>query len=408
MIIVKNEFTLALNQVASERGISVDDVIESMQAAILAAFHKEHPEMAEDESVEVRIDKKTGETHLFKDDADITPPGFGRIAAQTARQVIVQKIREVEKKTVISHYQDEIGNLIKGRVIRKDFKTVFVDIGKAQAVLPREEQMKYESYNVNDRYVFYLKEISEDRGYSRIVVSRAHPQLVAKLFEREVPEVASKTVEIKVVVREPGERAKIAVHSTQPGVDPVGACVGQKGIRVQTVTNELNGVEKIDIIQWNEDPKIFITSALSPAEIEKVKVDLDENKAEVTVQEAQAPLAIGRGGVNVNLAGRLTGFAIDIIQIPSEDGKEKAEKTSSKETSEGEKEKASKEPSKQEVPEQPTQEQPSKQEEEKTGDSAPEDKEIPQEEQSSEEGVPQEESASEQPDDSTNTTSGTK
>lgn len=331
MVIVKSEFALALNQVASERGISVDDVIESMEAAILAAFFKEKPEMSEDEEIYVEVNKKTGETHVLKNGDDITPPGFGRIAAQTARQVIVQKIREAEKKTVISHYEGEIGNLVKGRVIRKDFRTVFVDIGKAQAVLPREEQMKHETYNINDKFVFYLKEITEDRGYSRIIISRADPQLIAKIFEREVPEIASNTVEIKAVVREPGERAKIAVHSSQQGVDPVGACVGQKGVRVQTVTNELNGVEKIDIIQWNEDPKIFLVSALSPAEVEKVKIIEKEKKAEITVQESQAPLAIGRGGVNVNLASRLTGFTIDIIQIPSENPT-KQEQTEGKES----------------------------------------------------------------------------
>lgn len=331
MVIVKSEFALALNQVASERGISVDDVIQSMEAAIMAAFRKEHPEFFSDDPEEsngitVKIDINTGETHILQEEEDITPPGFGRIAAQTARQVIIQKIREAEKKTVISHYQDQVGTIIRGRVIRRDMNNVYVDLGKAEGVIPREEQIRNETYIVNNRYVFFLKEIGTSKaGYSRIVLSRTAPELISELFKREVPEITSGTVEIKVVVREPGERAKIAVHSSQSGVDPVGACVGQKGVRVQTVTDELNGKEKIDIIQWNEDLKVFIISALSPAQVTAVEINEKEKRAAVTVSEEQAPLAIGKGGVNVNLAARLTGYDIDIVQIPSEKDKKTAE-----------------------------------------------------------------------------------
>ncbi|MFA9289441.1 MAG: transcription termination factor NusA [Weeksellaceae bacterium] len=325
MVVVKSEFSLALNQVASERGISVEDVISSMQAAILAAFHKEHPEYVEDEAVEVVVNGKDGETRIMKNGDDITPPGFGRIAAQTARQVIIQKIREAEKKTVITHYQDQIGTLVRGRVIRQDPYNVYVDLGKAEGVIPKEEQIRHETYSINNKYIFYLKEIGSNKaGYSRIVLSRSAPELIKELFKREVPEIASGTVEIKNVVREPGERAKIAVHSTQNGVDPVGACVGQKGVRVQTVTDELNGQEKIDIIQWNADTKTFITSALSPAKVISVELDEVNKRAKVTVEEAQAPLAIGRGGVNVNLAARLVGYEIDIAQIATP-GAEKKE-----------------------------------------------------------------------------------
>jgi N utilization substance protein A len=328
MVIVKSEFALALNQVASERGISVDDVIASMEAAILAAFIKEHPEMAENEKVKVKVDMGTGETRILEEEKDITPPGFGRIAAQTARQVVIQKIREAEKKTVITHYQDQVGTLVRGRVIRQDGLNTYVDLGKAEGVLPREEQIRHETYVVNDKYVFFLKEIGTTRaGYSRIVLSRTAPELIADLFKKEVPEIANGTVEIKKVVREPGERAKIAVYSAQSGVDPVGACVGQKGVRVQTVTDELNGQEKIDIIQWNENPKIFIVSALSPAKVVSVEIDEKTKKAAVTVEESQAPLAIGKGGVNVNLAARLAGYDIDIVQLPSEKPPVKEEKT---------------------------------------------------------------------------------
>lgn len=319
MAILKSEFELALNQVASERGIPVSDVLESMESAILAAFLKEHPEFIDDLEVKVKVSSQTGETKIIKKGKDITPPGFGRIAAQTARQVIVQKIREAEKKTVISQYQEQIGLLIKGRVIRYDGYNAYVDLGKAEGLLPREEQIRNESYSVNNTYIFYLKSISEDRlGHSRIILSRTAPELIEKLFEREVPEISAGSVQIKKVVREPGERAKIAVFSSQGGVDPVGACVGQKGVRVQTVTDELNGQEKIDIIQWNEDAKTFLISALSPAKIVSVSLDAQSKQAKVTVEEAQAPLAIGRNGVNVNLASRLTDYSIDIAQQVTE------------------------------------------------------------------------------------------
>ena len=318
MVIVKSEFTLALNQVASERGISVDDVIASMESAILAAYYKEHGQSVinEDRDITVKIDTTTGETHIIENDEDITPPGFGRIAAQTARQVIVQKIREVEKKTIISHYLDQIGTLIRGRIIRQNVNNVYVDIGKTEAMLPRDEQIPNERLTVNERYTFLLKEIATNpAGYSRIILSRADEQFIVALFRREVPEIANDTVEIKRVAREPGERAKIAVYSSQSGVDPVGACVGQKGIRVQTVTDELNGAEKIDIIQWNEDAKAFLISALSPAEVVSVELNKEAKRAEVTVEESQAPLAIGKNGANVNLAANLTGYEIDIHQV---------------------------------------------------------------------------------------------
>ncbi|QQG44624.1 MAG: transcription termination factor NusA [Candidatus Roizmanbacteria bacterium] len=316
MSIIKSEFALALNQVATERGISADEVLQSIEAAVLAAFKKEYPDLYE-ETITVRLNRETGETKILKDSKDITPPGFGRIAAQTARQVVLQKIREAEKKTVISHYKAQIGALIRGRIIRYDGHNAYVDIGKTEAVLPREEQMRNEKYAVNTSLIFLLKEISEDNhGYSRIIVSRSAPQLIAELFKREVPEISNGTVEIKEIVREPGERAKIAVFSSQNGVDPVGACVGQKGVRVQTVTDELGGSEKIDIIQWNSDPKIFLISALSPAKI--IDVAIQDKKAKVTVDETQTPLAIGKNGVNVNLAARLTGFEIDIVQTATQ------------------------------------------------------------------------------------------
>ncbi len=318
MTIIKSEFSLALNQVAIERGISVDDVISSIELAIVAAYNKEYPEKTEE--IKAKINKDTGEAKIFENEKDITPPGFGRIAAQTAKQVILQKIREAEKKTVAAHYLSQVGTVIKGRIIRYDGYNASVDIGKAEAFLPKEEQINNHQYQVNDNIIVYLKEISNDKfNNPRIIVSHSHPKLIEELFKREVPEIANGAVEIKKIVRQPGERAKIAVTSTQSGVDPVGACVGQKGVRVQTVTDELGGVEKIDIIQWNKDEKLFLIAALSPAKISSVEIDKTDKRAKVTVEEREAPLAIGRGGINVNLASRLTEFEIDIVQIKTEE-----------------------------------------------------------------------------------------
>ncbi len=315
MTIVKSEFSLALNQVAAERGISPAEVITSIEAAVIAAYKKEYPDKIDDIFI-AKIDGDSGETKIFKDDKDITPPGFGRIAAQTAKQVVLQKIREAEKKTIASHFQSQIGNIIRGRVIRFDGFNAYFDIGKAEAILPKEEQIKSEEYAPNDNLIVYIKEINNDKfGNPRIIISRIHPNLIAELFRREVPEIANKTVEIKKIVREPGERAKIAVHSTHGGVDPVGACVGQKGIRVQTVTDEFGGKEKIDIIQWNENIKLFLASSLSPAKVVEIDTDEKNKTAKVTVEESQAPLAIGTHGVNVNLASRLTEYRIDIVQV---------------------------------------------------------------------------------------------
>ncbi len=324
MTIVKSEFALALNQVATERGISIDDVLASIEAAILAAYKKEYPDKF-DEKILAKVSRDTGETKIFMDEKDITPTGFGRIAAQTAKQVILQKIREAEKKTVVSHYRSQIGSIVKGRIIRYDGRNAYLDIGKAEAVLPREEQIKNERYQVNDTVVVNIKEIVEDKfGNTRIIVSRSDPKLIEELFKREVPEISNGTVQMKKVVREPGERAKVAVFSTQSGVDPVGACVGQKGIRVQTVTDELGGREKIDIIQWNKDSKLFLISALSPAKIINVEADAETKKAKVFVDVDQTPLAIGARGINVNLASRLTGYEIDIVlnQVKTPEKKE--------------------------------------------------------------------------------------
>lgn len=328
MVVIKSEFYLALNQVATERGISADDVVDSIKMAVLAAYKKDHLEKTEiepkddaevqneeDNIFEVKIDQDTGETQILKEGADVTPPGFGRIAAQTARQVILQKIREAEKKTIVKHYISQVGTIVKGRIIRFDGKNIYFDIGKTEGILPYEEQVKSENYKLNQSYIVLIKEINEDTfGNSKIIISRSDPRLVEELFKKEVPEVANGTVKINSVVREPGERAKVAVSSSQAGVDPVGACVGQKGIRVKAVTDELGGEEKIDIIQYNPEVNLFLREALSPATVGNIEIDKDSKRATVSVDAEQAPLAIGRGGVNVNLASLLTGIEIDIVQ----------------------------------------------------------------------------------------------
>jgi N utilization substance protein A len=326
MIKTKSEFALALNQIASERGISSKEIIESIEVAIIAAYKKEYPEENVD-NLKAIVNPQTGEVKILKENKDITPPGFGRIAAQTAKQVILQKIREAEKKTIISQYLSQVGNIVRGRIIRFDGRNVYVDIGKTEGILPKEEQVPNEKYQINQSMLFLIKEITNDKfNQSRIILSRVDPKLLINLFKREVPEVINNTVKIMKVVRQPGERAKVAVYTEQKGVDPVGACVGQKGIRVQTITDELGGQERIDVIQWNKEIKIFLINALAPAKINKVEVDEKTKKAKVYVTEDQAPLAIGKGGVNVNLASKLTDLTIDIIQEKNQNPSQNEEK----------------------------------------------------------------------------------
>jgi len=307
----RSEFSLALNQVCSERGIEPEVVLETIKAAILAAYRKDFGAEGLEELV-VELNADNGEAKILKEDKDITPPGFGRIAAQTAKQVILQRIREAEKKAIITDYTGKVGNLVNGMVLRFDGANIIIDIGKAEAVLPPPEQIPVERYHLNQKLIFYIASIRESARGSEIVVSRAHKELIALLFHREVPEVQNGAVEIKAIAREAGSRSKVAVVSTQTGVDPVGSCVGQKGVRVQAVINELGGQEKIDIIQWNEDPKKFIAAALAPAKEINIKLNEKNQTAVAFAPENQLSLAIGKEGQNVRLAARLTGWKIDI------------------------------------------------------------------------------------------------
>jgi len=313
----RTEFTSALNQICAERGISPKAVIETIKAALVAAYRKDHGPDEETE-YEAELDEVTGTTKLYKlpDDKsktkkDITPPGFGRIAAQTAKQVILQKIREAEKDAIIDEYQDKIGTLVNGMVLRFDGKFIICDIGRGQGLMPPEEQARDEHYRLNQRLTLYIKDIRETMKGQQIIVSRSDPELVIGLFKREVPEVNSGAVEIKHIAREAGSRSKVAVASTQAGVDPVGSCVGQKGVRVQAVINELGG-EKIDIIEYSDDIEKFITAALQPAENLDIKVNQTKKTADVTVSEDQLSLAIGKDGQNVRLAAKLTGYKINL------------------------------------------------------------------------------------------------
>lgn len=318
----RTEFAAALLQICNERGIDPQVVLDTIKMAIIAAYKKDYPDEAAlieaDETIviEAEIDPDTGATKIFKlidgEKTEITPPGFGRIAAQTAKQVILQRVREAEKDAIIGEYQDRVNTMITGMVLRFDGKNVIFDIGRGQGYMPPEDQIRGEFYKMNQRLAIYIKDIRETLRGKTIIVSRAVPELVVQLFKREVPEVNSGAVEIKAIAREAGVRTKLAVVSTQSGVDPVGSCVGQKGVRVQEVINELNN-EKIDIIQYSESPVSFIAAALAPAEKLDIEIDADAKKAVVTVPEDQMSLAIGRGGQNVRLAAKLTGYKIDIV-----------------------------------------------------------------------------------------------
>ncbi len=307
----RSEFALALNQVASERGVDTSVVLETVKNAILAAYRKDHPGI-ELEEYRADLNPSTGEAKIFQNDKDVTPPGFGRIAAQTAKQVILQKIREKEKEAILSDYKVRIGSIVSGMVLRFAGPNIIIDIGKAEALMPAQEQIPSEKYHLNQRLIFYLLDIKQGSQGEEIIVSRAHNGLIEGLFKREVPEVAQGSVQLKSVVREPGNRTKVAVFSSQPGIDPVGSCVGQKGVRVQAIIQELGGMEKIDIIQWSEDIKEYIAQALSPAKNVQVTIDEDDKVARVVVPKEELSLAIGKDGQNVRLAYKLTHYRIEI------------------------------------------------------------------------------------------------
>jgi N utilization substance protein A len=328
----RTEFAQALKAIATERGLDVTVILDTIKQAIIAAYRrdaKEHGDDTETSEFDVEINPVNGEAKVFawplekpEEKKDVTPPGFGRIAAQTAKQVIHQKIREAEKGAIMDEFSERIGTLMSGMILRFEGPNVRIDIGRTEAIMPVEERIPNERLNANQRFTFLLKDIKEGPKGKEIILSRADPLFVEKLFAREVPEFSSKSVVIKSIAREAGVRTKVVVASSQSGVDPVGSCVGQKGVRVQAVTNELGG-ERIDIIPWSEKLEDLIISSLSPAENLSVSLDEDTKIAVVKAPEDQLSMAIGKEGQNVRLAAKLTGWRIEVEGIAGETEKEK-------------------------------------------------------------------------------------
>ncbi|HOV97894.1 MAG TPA: transcription termination factor NusA, partial [bacterium] len=334
-----SEFSAAISQIATEKGITVESVIESVKSALATAYKKDRKEAGENvdlENILVDLNPETGEVRILKDGMDVTPAGFGRIAAQTARQVLVQKIRENEKDVITTEFKGKIGQIVSGTIFRIDKGIVTLDMGKnrSQGVMPKSEQVPTENYRINQRLKVLVKDIQETSRGTEIIVSRADPEFVVKLFEQEVPEIAAGTVVIEAIAREAGSRTKIAVSSKDEKVDPVGSCVGQKGVRVQSIISELFG-EKIDIVPYSDNLEKFIASSLSPAKVTEVELNYKEKRAIVTVPEDQQSLAIGKEGQNARLANKLTKWKIDIKGVSgvfsSEDAEEGVVKQASDE-----------------------------------------------------------------------------
>ena len=329
---LRTEFSAALNQAATERGVDPKEVLNIIQDAIIAAYKKDYS--VESEDMTAAIDPETGDAKVFEDGKDVTPDGFGRIAAQTAKQVLLQRIREAEKEAILSEFEKKVGMVVNGMVQRVEGANVVVDLGKTEAIMPAAEKMLGENYRLNQRMKVFIIGIKESSRGQDVIVSRAHKGLVEGLFKLEVPEIGSGIVEIKAIAREAGQRTKVAVSSRQSGVDPVGSCVGQKGVRVQAVIAEL-GVEKIDVIAYSDDSAKFVASALSPAKVDRVRADIENKIAFVEVPEDQLSLAIGKVGQNVRLAAKLTGWKVDIKgaggMTEETDGKDKKEDKPGKE-----------------------------------------------------------------------------
>ncbi len=306
------EFSSAIKQVASERGIPVESVLESIRTALATAYRKDYG--GDIDQIEVVLDPETGEAKIMNDGVDVTPAGFGRIAAQTAKQVILQKIRETEKEVVLDEYKEKIGTLVTGQIFRIEGTVVIFDLGKAQGILPQSEQVQTEVYRTGQRLKVLVKDVRDTSRGTEIILSRADADFVKRLFEHEVPEISAGTVTIDAIAREAGSRTKMAVSSSDEKIDPVGSCVGQKGVRVQSIISELFG-EKIDIIPYSGTTEKFIAASLSPAKVIDVELFSDDKRAVVTVPEDQQSLAIGKEGQNARLANKLTHWKIDIKSV---------------------------------------------------------------------------------------------
>ena len=336
------EFISAMDELEKERGISKEYLVESLEAALVTAYKKNFDSV---DNVKVTIDGLTGEIHIFavmevvkesedplleislkeakkikktvkvgeQVDVEIKPKDFGRIAAQTAKQVVVQKIREVERDMVFNEYNDKKGEIVSGLIQKADKgSAVIVDLGKLEGIMPMKEQVPSENYKVNDKIKAYVMTVERGlKGNPQAIISRSHPDFVRRLFELEIPEIYEGLIEVKSVSRDAGNRSKVAVYSKNENIDPVGSCVGQKGVRIQNIINELHG-EKIDVIEWSEEPSTYIAASLLPAQVMAVDVREDERFAQVIVPDDQLSLAIGKAGQNARLAARLTSWKIDI------------------------------------------------------------------------------------------------
>jgi N utilization substance protein A len=399
-----SSFTAAINQICDEKGLKEEEVISAVESAVAAAYRKDygHPK----EMVRAKYDTKTGRFKIFQEfevvdekelkkrakeeakergkdpkeieEIEVKPDphtqlilsqakkidkkaklgktvkkdlpykdDFGRIAAMTAKQVIVQRLREAEKNMLYDEYKKKENEVIPAVVQQIEGKNIIVNIGKTNALLPPSEQIAKEHYYIGQRMRVFVKEVDQASRGPRILVSRAHPGLLDGLFRLEVPEINAKTVEIKAIAREPGARSKVAISTLDKQLDPVGTCVGQRGARIQAILAEI-GDEKIDIIVWDKDPKKFLINALAPAEIEKVTLTRDKKNAKVKVAEDQLSLAIGKNGQNVRLASKLTGIEVDIVKPPlkvKSAVKADAKKEKAKETTKAQTAKAKKKPS---------------------------------------------------------------
>ena len=341
---MKTDFLLAITQLTAEKNLAEDVVFDAVESALAAAYKREHDIIGQ---VHVKINRIDGDMKVWSEreivevEEDIADEdeqigleaaqkfsaeaaigstlvlnhevteAAGRIAAQTAKQVVLQRLREAERKAVFDEFSGQEGEVVSGVIQRVEPRQVILDLGRAEAILPASEQVRMEHYRSGQRLRVYVIEVLKANKGPQVVVSRTHKELVRRLFELEVPEIFKGSVEIKAIAREPGHRTKIAVHSRQEGLDPVGACVGMRGVRIQNIVNELQG-ERLDVIQWDADPRKFVGNALSPAQVTATRIDPETNTAEIAVPDQQLSLAIGKEGQNARLAARLTRFRIDI------------------------------------------------------------------------------------------------
>ncbi len=338
---MNKEFFEALEALSIEKGIHKDYLLDAIETALVTAYKRNFNSsenvkiVIDEEKAEIRvyslrevveevmdpateidiesarkIDKKANIEDIVE--VEITPKDFGRISAQTAKQVIVQKIREAEREIVFTEYSDREGEIVSGIVQKVDKNIIIVDLGKIEGIMTLNEQIPSETYQVNDRIKAYVVEVQKSsKGVPQMLISRTHPGFVKRLLELEIPEIYEGLIEIKNIVREAGSRTKIAVYSKDPNIDPVGSCVGQRGTRIQNILNELKD-EKIDVVEWSEDPVQFIASALSPATVLAVDIDEENKSSKVVVPDGQLSLAIGKDGQNARLSAKLTGWKIDI------------------------------------------------------------------------------------------------